>query len=287
MRALVIGASGLVGGALLKNLSLSGHDTLGSYNSMKIGNCVKLDITEKENVFDLISNFQPDVVFLPAALANVDFCEENPGLCRKINVEGTRNVAVAAAKLVFFSTEYVFDGKAGPYSEEDEVNPINKYGAAKVEAERIIKSLENSLIIRTTVVYGNEVQGKNFAIKVIQSLRNGAQFRAVTDQISTPTYVDDLAEKTIELTKRDKTGVYNVVGPDLVSRYEFALEIAEAFNLKKSLVKPVSTAELGQKAPRPLNCGLKTDKLSRELGCRTLTVREGLDAFKEAFKNDL
>ncbi|MEM7819477.1 MAG: dTDP-4-dehydrorhamnose reductase [Candidatus Aenigmatarchaeota archaeon] len=283
MKILNIGASGLVGGSLYKKLSNKAY-ILGTYNQIKIDNFVKLDIVNKDDVMKVVSDFYPDIIFLTAALTNVDLCEENKELCWRINVQGTRNVVHAAnkigAKLIFFSSDYVFDGKSGPYSEEDKINPINNYGKSKIEAENIIKELSDYLIIRTTVVYGNELQCKNFASRTIKSLREGKTVKAVVDQISTPTYVGDLADKVIILTKRKKKGIYNVAGPDLMSRYEFAKHIANVFNLDENLIVPVTTLELRQKAPRPLKAGLKTNKLYMELGLRTMSVIEGLEAMK-------
>jgi dTDP-4-dehydrorhamnose reductase len=181
------------------------------------------------------------------------------------------------AKIIFFSSDYVFDGVQGPYSEDDPAHPISEYGNQKLIGEHYIAfHSKNYLIIRTTVVYGWETQGKNFVQRLIKSLRDGERIRVPVDQIGNPTFAPNLAEAVIELATGGETGICNIVGSTLVSRYEFAVTIAKAFDLDPLLIVPVSTEELGQVAQRPLSAGLRVDKAQKILRTSLLGYLEGL-----------
>ncbi len=285
-KALIIGASGLVGNALYKTLSAQ-CQVKGTYCGYPSECLVRLDISNKPAVEKIIKDFNPDYVFLPAAMTNVDLCEDNKDVCMKVNVGGVKNVIDAvksqSSKLIYFSTEYVFDGKNGPYSETDIPNPINAYGKAKLEAEKnIISELKNYLIIRTTGIYGWEPQGKNFVMGLIRRNRLKETVKVPLDQISTPTYVQDLANVSWKLANFEKCGIYNVAGISLINRLEFTNSIADEFGLDKKLINAVKTEDLKQKAVRPLNGGLKTDKISNELNIHMSSVAEGLKLMKRS-----
>ncbi len=162
-----------------------------------------------------------------------------------------------------YSTEYVFDGVAGPYDEEDLTRPLSVYGISKLEGERaVLEADPNALIVRTTVVYGPERQGKNFAFQVIRHLGAGRRFRVPDDQVSTPTYNRDLAGATAELMERGAHGIWHVVGSEHMSRAELATRMARALDLDESLLDSTATSDLGQVAPRPLRAGLINHKLT-------------------------
>lgn len=284
---LIVGASGLLGSKLFNAFSKDENClTFGTYFSNKAKNQVYLDITNEKSVKKIIEKYDPDCVICPAANPNVEYCEESPEETRKTNVLGIKNIidnikSKPNVKFVYFSSEYVFDGESGPYSEEDEPHPINEYGKQKLEVENIIKeNLNNYLIIRTTVVYGWERKGKNFVIRVIKNLKNNKIMRVPSDQISSPTYANNMADAVKELVDKDRVGIYNLVGSDIMDRYEFAKNIADIFNLNYNLIIPVSTKELKQKAPRPLNAGLKIEKAKKELDTKLVGVKEGLELMK-------
>lgn len=281
MRAVVIGASGQVGEHLFSALEASGYQIWGTYYLHPFDELVKLNIEDRSRTMRLICDFNPTVIFLPASLTNVDYCEHNPEEGYKTNVVGTKNVVAAAnqvgAKLVFFSTDYIFDGRNGPYRESDPANPICEYGRQKLIAEHFISlCAQNFVIVRTTVVYGWERQGKNFVSRLIRSLQAEQVVRVPDDQIGSPTYAPDLARACVELVERDARGVFNVAGRDRTSRYQFALEVARIFNLDADLVQPVATSKLGQGASRPLNAGFVVEKAEQALGRELLGYRKGL-----------
>lgn len=286
MRVLIIGASGLVGNGLLQTFRAEDRfETKGTYFTFPSGDLSALDLRNTREVEDLFNGFKPGIVLLPAFSANVDHCEENPEETRRTNVDGALNIIArvkrTGLKLVYFSSDYIFDGQKGPYKENDPPNPINEYGRQKLEVERAIQgTLDDHLIIRTTVVYGWEKRGKNFVMNLINRLNKKEKVKVPFDQIGTPTYVDDLARAVTTLVKLDKKGVFNVAGRDLLGRLEFAKIAADVFGLDVNLIMPVSTEELHQKAKRPLNAGMIIDKCERETGIRLLGAREGLEAMK-------
>jgi dTDP-4-dehydrorhamnose reductase len=277
---LVIGASGQVGEHLIH--LLSGEPQLvTTYRTHAVPGAEPLDISHPAQVHDLFERLHPSVVFLPAAMTNVDFCETNPGSSYRTNVNGVKNVVEASnhvrARLIYFSTDYIFDGVAGPYAEEDLANPISEYGRQKLIAEHHIASTSSDyLIFRTTVVYGWERQGKNFVYRLVKSLREGTPIRVPMDQVGTPTYAPELAEAGIQLSRTTARGVINVAGSNCISRYEFALEAARVFQLPEQLILPVTTKELNQLGRRPLVAGLKTEKAKTLLGRALLSSSEGL-----------
>lgn len=284
-KALIIGASGLIGSHLYKS-SLLEFRTLGTFRSHSLDNLVSLDLTDRNAIKKIILDFKPDFVFLPAAFTNVDLCEEKKEFCWQINVEGVRNIISSInntdTKLIYFSTDYIFNGQSGPYSEEAQPGPLSVYGNSKLEGEEIVEqNLHNFLIIRTTCVYGWEPQEKNFVLGLIKRIKRNEMVRAPCDQITTPTYAPDLARVVLRLAEENRSGIYNVAGSSLISRFEFALLVAEIFGLDKNLISGVKTEELSQKAKRPLNGGLRIDKISRELNIHMPTVKEGLISMRK------
>lgn len=229
----------------------------------------------------VLDGARPDVIYFTASLANVDYCELHPDIAYRMNVSSVQNAVALAnqhrCKLVYMSSEYVFDGAAGPYRETTAANPVSVYGMQKLAAEHHIALFANDwLIIRTAVVYSWESQGKNFLYRLRSTLRDGKTIAVPSDQISSPTYAPDLVRAMIQLVEQDEHGVFNISGPRLANRYTFALAAADAFGLDPDLIVPVVTADLKQAALRPLNAGLTVDKAERALGRPMLDFQSGL-----------
>lgn len=284
MKALVIGAAGLVGGALMRTLRDRDTAAIGTYHARAVPGLQRLDVTHAEAIRRMLLDVRPTVVFLPAALTAVDYCEDHRDEAWAINVEGPRQVASAAseagAKLVFYSTEYVFDGADGPYGEDDPISPRGAYARSKAEGEQAIRdTLADHIVIRTTIVFGWDPASKNFAMQVLQRLSAGEPMRVPSDQIGNPTLVDFLAESSVQLVERGFSGTVNVVGRDRVPRTEFAVRLAAGLGLDASLIDPVTTAELHQVAPRPLAAGLKTDRLVAVLGTEPIALDDAIAHF--------
>lgn len=285
-KILVTGASGLLGSRVAA-LAESGFEVFPCYwkHGLKSDRAIYLDITDRKNVFKAVEKINPDAIIHAAALTNVDYCEEHPDEARKINVEGTRNLLEACdgrAKFIFISTDYVFDGTKGMYSEEDEANPINAYGRTKLEGEQLVRALcTDFFIARTTVLYGWNIQNRlNFVTWVIESLKAKKRIYLATDQHSTPTLAENCAEALLQAARKNKKGLYHVVGSECLNRYEFGLKIARIFELDAGLIEPVSSDFLKQSAPRPKNNCLSVKKAQSELGIKFLNAEEGLQFMK-------
>jgi len=287
-KILIIGASGLLGNKLYQ-LASSEYQVYGTFNTHmpELKNIYQLDVTKREDVFKIIENIRPDYVIDTHALHNVDYCELHPEEAWLVNVEGTKNVAEACkifgCKYVFISTDYVFDGKkVTPYTEKDKPNPLNYYAKTKLIAEEVIKILTSDYIIaRTAVLFGVGGLGKEpFALWLIKKLRNGEEVKAVIDQYNNPTLVDSLAEILLTLCEKDKVGLFHISGRTNLNRYEFSVKIAEKFGLNKELIKPITTPELNQIAPRPRKVALDTSKVERATKIKTLDIDEALEIFK-------
>ncbi len=287
MRALVIGASGQVGAALHVRLAARGHSVIGTHHRMPQPSTRPLHITDAAAIEKLIAETAPDWVFCPAGLTHVDYCEDHPDEAFAVNRDGPTAAARAAARsqagFVYYSTEYIFDGRSGPFAEEDPPNPLSVYGRSKLEGERAVSDANpRALVLRTTVVYGPEPQGKNFVYRMVRQARTGERVTVPADQRSSPTYNQDLAAAAVELAERDVSGVLHVAGPVVLDRHAFALVACEVFGLDRSLVVPVTTAELGQRATRPLNAGLRADRARALLTVGLLGPQEGLTAMRKA-----
>jgi dTDP-4-dehydrorhamnose reductase len=289
MRALVIGASGQVGAALLEALAGRGHAARGTYGHHPAEGLAHLEVTDRAAVERAVAAARPDWVLCPAGLTHVDRCEEAPAEAFAVNRDGALHAARAAraagAGFVFFSTEYVFDGAAGPYAEDDPARPLSQYGLSKWEGERaVLAEIPRSLVIRTTVVYGPDRQEKNFVYQLIRSCRSGQGMRVPADQVSSPTYNADLAAATVELCEREARGVYHVAGDGILDRFAFARLACEVFGLDASRLTPVATADLGQKAARPLKAGLLIDKARALLRTPLRSPEAGLRAMRQAIE---
>ena len=269
VRSLVIGGSGLVGlhmAAALRELG----EVRATYRTWPAPGLEPLDIRDRSGVEARVRALGPELVVCAAADAHVDGCERDPVATHAVNVQGVANVVDAAigagATVMYFSSDYVFDGAAGPYAEDDPLAPINEYGRQKVEAERIVRSAPSRMILRTSGVFGWEPRRKNFVCQVIDRLRVGSTMSAADDQILCPTWAVALAEAARELVAAGARGVVHVVGPEALTRAAFARRIAHAFDLDERLVRAVTTPELGLVAPRPRNSALRDDRLRQLLG---------------------
>ncbi len=286
-RVLIVGSNGMLGQRLAEFFSSQENVELmcSSYEDKSFipkTQYSQIDITKKNCVKDLIMGFVPDIVINAAAYTNVDKAETDRELAWKINVNGIVNLALYSwtidAHLIHISTDYIFDGKSGPYSENDKPNPIGYYGRTKLASENsIVASGVRYTIARTNVLFGTAKYCRPDFVKwVITSLKEGNEIRIVTDQINNPTYIDDLIYGIDKICEAKKEGIYNLGGKELLSRFEFTIRIAEFFNLDKDLIKPILTRELNQPAARPLNSGLINLKAEVELEYKPHSIEESL-----------
>ncbi|MCK4572069.1 dTDP-4-dehydrorhamnose reductase [candidate division WOR-3 bacterium] len=286
MTKLLIVGSGLLGNNLAK-IAINEFTAFTTYNEhpLDIEGCKSyhLNITNRADVTTLVQKLNPEYIIHTAALTNVDHCERDKRLAWNINVEGTKHVAEIAqkinAKFIYISTDYVFDGDTGMYKEDAPTKPVDFYGETKLEGEKAVKGLRDYIIVRPSVLYGGNPIKVNFVTWVIQELKKGKGINIVKDQLNTPTLADNLVELILELIERDETGIFHISGSERINRYNFAIKIAEIFNLNKDLIKPITSDQLNWIAKRPQDSSLDTSKISRIR--RPLNIEEGLRRMRD------
>lgn len=258
MKLLVTGYTGQLGYDVANELQKRGFNDI-----MAVGS-TDLDITKKEDVIEKIVSFKPDVIFHNAAYTNVDGAEDNYDVCYNVNVLGTENIVEAAkkvgAKVVYISTDYVFDGtKDGLYEVDDVANPQNVYGKTKYLGELIVKRYDKHFIIRISWVFG--LNGKNFIKTMLRLSEAKTELNVVCDQVGSPTYTVDLAKLLVDISLTEKYGTYHATNEGYCSWAEFAKYIFE-INQKDVKVNEVTTTEYVTKAIRPLNSRLSKQSLT-------------------------
>jgi len=289
LRLLITGASGLLGSKLAELAVSLGYEVYSCYltHKPKHGIAVKADVQDKTSLAKAFEEAKPEAVVHTAALTDVDKCELDKSLAYSVNVLGTRNVAELSREygsfLVYISTDYVFKGDRGMYSESDSPEPINYYGLTKLEGEKAVSHILNEYCIaRSSVIYGSEpASGKaNFALWILERLRRGEQVSVVVDQWNSPTLNSNLAEMIIEAVDRRLTGIYHMAGASRVSRYEFAKALAETFKLDGRLIKQTTMNSLKWTAKRPKDSSLNVSKALKTLRRKPLELTEALDRLK-------
>ena len=273
-KLLINGGSGLLGASIIYELNRY-FEIYAIYNVHNIrsryARYIKLDLTDKEKTKKIIEKIKPHIIIHTAALTDVDLCELKPGLAKKRNVEATANIANICRnlgiKLVYISTDYVFDGKKGNYTELDKTNPLGVYAQTKLDGEKTIKKLNGHLIIRTSI-YGWNIQKKqSFVEWVISNLREGKEINVITDQRTSIIFVNNLAKILKLMLDKHLEGIYNAASRNSLTRYELALKTADIFGLNKTLIKPTTTEGLMKKvvwkAERPKNISLNISKIEK------------------------
>ena len=258
MKVLVTGVKGQLGYDVVNELTKRGHIAIGT-------DIEEMDITEKESVETVIKGNAPEAVIHCAAYTAVDAAEDNVELCRKINAEGTQNIADVCKeldiKMIYISTDYVFDGEGEkPWEPEDERTPLNVYGQTKYEGELAVQNtLDKYFIVRIAWVFG--VNGKNFIKTMLNLGKTRDSLTVVNDQFGSPTYTYDLAKLLVDMVETEKYGIYHATNEGICTWYEFACEIFKqaGMNIK---VAPVSASEYPAKAKRPSNSRMSKEKLT-------------------------
>lgn len=293
-RILITGASGLTGKAV--NRIFSNDD---DFVIDIISRRQNLHFEENIHIFDLrdlkelrhyLMKYNPMLIIHCAAMANADQCEIYREDAYLTNVLVTNELidycSYSLAKLCFLSSDYIFDGRNGPYSEMEDYNPINYYGVTKVISEEKIRTkLTNYLIIRTTVIYGYEESVReNFLHWVLNQILDKGKVKVVDGQFGNPTYNVDLAFMIYKLLKNNKSGIYNAAGASWISRYELATTITEVFGYEKEHVIRIPMSSLKQTAKRPLYGGFNLDKIIKELNYTPFEAYKGLELINERIK---
>lgn len=279
MKYFITGGSGLLGERLATVAKDNDELTL-VHNSNPTDNSIKCDITNEKEVKESIEKENPDVIIHCAAMTNVDLCEDETELAYKVNGDGTGYLAKAAndidAKIIYVSTDFVFDGQRGYYKEDEKVNPLGIYAKSKYDGEvQLEKYSDNWAIARVSVLYGWHSR-LNFTTWVIEQLRQKNEINIVTDQINSPTLADNAAEAIFKIAEKDKNGIFHTAGNDAINRFDFTKKIADAFDLDDSLINPTTSTQFVQKAPRPRDSSLNVNKVEKELDMKMETCSESL-----------
>ncbi|MBT0812219.1 SDR family oxidoreductase [Litoribacter ruber] len=297
-KVLVTGANGLLGQKLIALLLAQNYVVLatgrGESRLPQDWNCPysSMEVSDQEAVYDVFDNFKPEVVVHAAAMTQADQCEEDRVGCHLQNVIGTKNIVEACkdheCHLIFLSTDFIFDGKNGPYSENDKPNPANYYGQTKLEGEKLtqMSGLKLWSIVRTVLVYGTMHRGSrsNIILWVKENLEAKKPIKVVSDQWRSPTLVEDLCGGILAIIEKKASGIFNICGPDFLTPYEMACVTADHFQLDKSYMEKVSGDTFTQTAKRPPKTGLILDKAQKELDYRPKSFAEGIGILAKQLK---
>lgn len=251
----------------------------------------EMDITNAEQVAEVIDKIQPNAIIHTAAMTNVDQCEFEKDLCWAMNVKAVEYLVEACEKHnIYFchlSTDFIFDGKAGPYSEEAQPSPVSYYGWTKYAAEEVVRrSTCRWSIARTVLVYGivSDMSRSNIILWVKKSLEEGKNIKVVTDQFRTPTLAEDLAKGCWLMTDKEAEGIFHISGKDFLTPYEMAIKTADFFHLDKSLITEADSSNFTQPAKRPPRTGFILDKAIAVLGYNPVSFEEGIAVVAEQTK---
>jgi dTDP-4-dehydrorhamnose reductase len=294
MRVLVTGVNGLVGSRLAAVLASRGHVLTtfgrGPQRFALGGEYVSVNLADEDALTAAVGVARPDVILNPASMTDVDACEDAPEEAVRINGIAPGILALAArrlgAHLIHVSTDYVFDGEGGPYTEAAIPNPRGVYALTKHMGEQAVRAAGGSwAIARTAVVYGWPPASRpNFGSWLLDALRKGTQVRLFEDQLVSPSLADSVAEQLAELAERHLGGFWNTCGAEVVSRVEFGLALCAEFRLDAHQILPSRLADARLKAPRPARSGLRVEKAAAELRTEPLKLAASLKRFRQAFE---
>jgi len=298
MKILVTGSNGLLGQKLLHKLrqdssvelfaTSKGENRVSEQNGYTYS---ELDITDEKQVAELIANKKPDVVINTAAMTNVDLCEDEKQACDALNVDAVRYLADACEKidahLIQISTDFIFDGEDGPYTEQDKPNPLSYYGLSKLKSEQLLQAHSVKwTILRTIILFGvgERLSKGNIVLWAKGALAKGDPLNIIDDQFRAPTLAEDLADICILAAKKKALGIFNASGKDIMSIYEIVERIAKHYGNSTDNLNKISTSTLSQKAVRPPRTGFILDKAIKELGYNPHSFQECLTILNEQLK---
>ncbi len=290
MRLLITGSNGLLGQKIVKQCIKNNIEFIATSKGVnRNSDCpseryIPMDICNKLEINAVFQSFYPTHVIHTAAITNVDYCELNPEECQLVNVDATSYLFNASkqykAHFELLSTDFVFDGKRGMYKETDEVNPLSVYAQSKVNAEKLLlnDAYKNWSIARTIIVYGtaNNLSRTNIILWAIDALGKQQPMNIINDQFRMPTWADDLAWGCLEICRRDKTGIFHLCGPELLSIYEIVERVAKFLGQPMDNVTEIDSSTLNQPAKRPPRTGFDLSKSRNELGYDPKTIEETL-----------
>jgi dTDP-4-dehydrorhamnose reductase len=287
---LITGGSGFLGGHLAFYISKY-LETNVFYHSNPIKsnrfNSFKVDITDKHELTRIIQKISPSIIIHCAAITDLNFCETNKQMAWNVNVQGTKNIAFVAekigARIIYVSTDLVFEGIKSYYSENDFPTPKCYYGKTKLEGENFIASINsNFCIARVSLIYGLSISKSScFTEFTIEKLKNNNNVYLFKNEYRTPIYVQNICEIIFELTTKENiNGLFHIAGSQRINRYEFGLLLADVFGFNKELITPVKTKEYDQYKFRPEDCSLNNKKMLDVLNVKLLDMRDCFNEMK-------
>jgi dTDP-4-dehydrorhamnose reductase len=283
-KLLITGVSGFLGGHVFTQAE-SSFQCIGTYFSsaspQHIANWTRLDLRDFFKVYQLVSDFQPDVIIHAAANSNLDDCETHPEDAQAANVQATANLVSVAGQLdirfIHVSTDMVFDGAGSLYKESDATNPLSVYGQTKLQSEQIVLKHENSVVVRSALIYGRrKIGGNSFSLWIENNLRQKKPTPLYTDQFRSPILAENLAELVLELCDSETTGIFHAGGGNRIDRYSFGQQMCDILGYDAALLRPVSMEDHNFAAPRPKDISLSIKKLEQICKTPILTTEQGL-----------
>src|SRR5690554_1194232 len=298
-KILITGSNGLLGQKLVHKLKNHSNFQLVATsigeNRIKDKNGYvyeSMNIANRTEVLLLIEKHKPDVIINTAAMTNVDACEENQDKCWELNVTAVKYLIEAVEScnthLIHLSTDFVFDGEAGPYKETDQPNPLSYYGKSKLASEKLLEESKIKWsIVRTIIVYGivEDMSRSNIVLWAKAALEKKQKLTIVNDQFRSPTLAEDLADACILIAEKEKEGIFHISGKDFMSIVELVKRVAKHYQLDDSLIEEISSKSLNQAAKRPPKTGFILDKAYRELNYQPHSFEEGMQLLDHQLMN--
>ena len=282
-KILVTGSAGLIGTQIVKDLLDNHKQVYSCYNKTKpeLGIITHLDLTKKDDIVNTMNRIKPDVVIHLGAMTDVELCETETELAKKINTDATEILALESEKyntfFVYMSTDYVFDGKVGMKKENDKTNPINFYGKSKLDGERVFKKITTpNVIVRTSTPFGLHSKKISFPIWVKKNLELEKEISVVVNQYTSPSYVPNISKMIIEIIERKITGIIHLAGATKISRYDFAVQISKIINANKQFLKLTKMDQMDWKAQRPADSSLNVSKANKILKNKPEKIEDSL-----------
>lgn len=291
LKLLITGVSGLLGNNLAHYFK-DKYEVTGLYSSHPVVirgvRTERCDLLHDISICKFISDFKPSLIIHCASLTNIDQCESDTKLTEELNVIATKNIVEAIAdkdiKLVYISTDAVYDGIKGDFTEDDEINPLNFYGLSKYKGERYAFGKEHSLILRTNIFGWNIQDKKSLGEWILEELNGQRRISGFKDAYFSSIYTMELARVIDIAIKKNLSGIYNCGSPNSCSKYEFAIKLAECFGLDKTLIAPISIDDFNFKARRGKNLSLKVNKIQKGLDYKMPTIEQSIEAFYRDYK---
>ena len=283
-KILVTGSAGLIGTQVVKDLLENNFEVYSCYNKTKpkSGILTHLDLSKEREITDVINKIKPNVIIHLAAITDVELCEREIELAKKVNTDATEILAKEAEKnkifLIYMSTDYVFDGKRGMKKEKDKTNPINVYGKTKLDGEKILKKISTpNIVVRTSTPFGIHSTKMSFPFWIKKNIELQKDIEIIMDQYTSPSYVPDISKMIVEVINKRITGIIHIAGSNRISRYEFALMIAKKMNNSGDIIKPVKMKYMNWNAQRPIDSSLDITKSEKILKIKPKQLEENIE----------